>query len=157
MVDEPEQFLACTIYMTLFGLPATRMFWSSSSRVAQVADAMPLTRWEAIKGFLHFSDNTAHPGREEDNFDEFYKIRPLIIDGQMVPFKRQNRLKKYPPKKWGYKLTVALTAHNFEGYKVVQTPELTDIGASRNAALRLAQPVPKCKNYKLYIGNWFCY
>ncbi|RXM27140.1 Protein FAM150B [Acipenser ruthenus] len=177
---ELEQFLGIVLYMSLFGLPATRLFWCSFSRVTQVADTLPLTRWEAIKRFLHFNDNNAQPGREEGNFDELYKIRPLIthlvskmnaipmseklsVDEQMVPFKGRRRLKQYLPmklRKWGYKVMVLAgsdgISHNFEVYtgKVLQPPELADVGASGNVVLRLAQPVPKHKNYKLYFDNW---
>ncbi|KAJ8367446.1 hypothetical protein AAFF_G00317660 [Aldrovandia affinis] len=133
---------------------------------------MPLNRWEAIKKFLHFNDNNEQPGRQEESFDELYKIRPLIthlvsklmtipmseklsVDEQMVPFKGRNRLKQYlpaKPKKWGYKLFFVAGSdgipHNFEVYtgRVVQPPELADVGASGNIVLQLAQPVPKHNN-----------
>ncbi|MGH0136958.1 UNVERIFIED_CONTAM: hypothetical protein FKN15_037495 [Acipenser sinensis] len=83
----------------------------------------------------------------------------------MVPFKGRSRLKQYlpmKPRKWSYKVIVLAGSdgipHNFEVYtgKVVQPPELADVGASGNVVLRLAQPVPKHKNYKLYFDNWFC-
>lgn len=64
--------------MSLFGLPATRMFWSHSSRIAHVADVMPLARWEAIKIFLHFSDNSCQPTRYMTDYDELYKIWTLL-------------------------------------------------------------------------------
>ncbi|XP_076156111.1 piggyBac transposable element-derived protein 3 [Alosa pseudoharengus] len=167
--------------MSLFGLPATRMFWSHSSRISQVADVMPLARWEAIKKCLHFNDNSGQPARDMPNYDELYKIRPLLdhilpklkdlpmletlcVDEQMVPFKGKSRIKQYlpkKPKKWGYKVLVLCGSdgipHNLEVYvgKAVHPPDLPDIGASGNVVLRLAEPIPKNKNVKVFFDNWF--
>lgn len=88
----------------------------------------------------------------------------LTIDEQMVPFKGRNRLKQYlpsKPKKWGYKILISTGSdeipHNLEVYngRVNQPPELPDVGASGNAILRLAQPIPKEENYKFFFDNWF--
>ncbi|KAF3837830.1 hypothetical protein F7725_009598, partial [Dissostichus mawsoni] len=59
--------------MSLFGLPRTRMFWNKACRVSQVADTMTLNRWEAIKKYLHFSNNE---DRQEEDNDPLHKIRP---------------------------------------------------------------------------------
>ncbi|KAI2645256.1 PiggyBac transposable element-derived protein 2 [Labeo rohita] len=63
---ELEKFLGATLYMSLFGLPATRMFWRPESRISQVADTLTLNRWEEIKRFLHFNDNDDQPVRSDD-------------------------------------------------------------------------------------------
>ncbi|XP_033971608.1 piggyBac transposable element-derived protein 3-like [Trematomus bernacchii] len=175
---ELEQFLGTVVYMSLFGLPRTRMFWNKACRVSQVADTMTLNRWEAIKKYLHFSNNE---DRQEEDNDPLHKIRPLVthlisklksipmreklaVDEQMVPFKGRSRLKQYlpsKPKKWGYKILVLAGSdgvpHNFEIYtgRAVHPPELADVGASGNVVLRLAQPIPKQENYKLFFDNWF--
>lgn len=142
----------------------------------KVADTMSLNRWEAIKNSLHFNDNA-----RLEEADPLHKIRPLFthlnaklasipmreklsVDEQMVPFKGKHRLKQYlpkKPKKWGYKILVLAGSdgvpHNLEIYtgRVDQPPELADIGASGNVVLRLAQPIPKDENYKLFFDNWF--
>uniref|UniRef100_A0A665TR44 PiggyBac transposable element-derived protein domain-containing protein n=1 Tax=Echeneis naucrates TaxID=173247 RepID=A0A665TR44_ECHNA len=91
-------------------------------------------------------------------------VPKLAVDKQMVPFKGRNRLKQYlpsKPKKCGYKILVLAGSdgvlHNFEIYtgRVVQTPELPDVGASGNVVLRLAQPIPKQQNYKVFTDNCF--
>uniref|UniRef100_A0A3Q4MXL3 PiggyBac transposable element-derived protein domain-containing protein n=1 Tax=Neolamprologus brichardi TaxID=32507 RepID=A0A3Q4MXL3_NEOBR len=159
--NELEQFLGTVVYMSLFGLPATSMFWNKATRVSKVADTMTLNRWEAIKKFLHINNNE---GQEQD--DPLYKIHPLklTIDEQMVPFKGRNRLKQdlpSKPKKWGYKILILTGSdgipYNLEVYtgRVNQPPELPDVGASGNVVLRLAQPIPKEENYKLFFDNWF--
>ncbi|XP_047446638.1 piggyBac transposable element-derived protein 3-like [Mugil cephalus] len=168
--NELEQFLGTVVYMSLFGLPATCMFWNKATRVAKVADTMTLNRWETIKKSLHINNNE---GQEQD--DPLYKIRPLVthltsklisipmseklsIDEQIVPFKGRHRLKQYlpsKPKKWGYKILILAGAdgipHNFEVYtgRVDQPPELLDVGASGNVVLRLAPTT----SYSLTIGS----
>ncbi|XP_023195555.1 piggyBac transposable element-derived protein 3-like [Xiphophorus maculatus] len=175
---ELEQFMGTAVYMSLFGLPGTRMFWNKATRVSQVADTMALNRWEFIKKSLHFNNNEV---RQRENIDPLHKIRPLVthltsklqtipmieklaVDEQMVPFKGRNRLKQYlpaKPKKWGYKIFILAGSdgvpHNFEIYtgRVVQPPELPDVGASGNVVLRLAQPIPRQQNYKVFFDNWF--
>ncbi|TKS75693.1 PiggyBac transposable element-derived protein 3 [Collichthys lucidus] len=152
------------------------MFWNKATRVSQVADTMTLNRWEAIKNSLHFNNNE----RQEEG-DPLFKIRPLVtqltsklvsipmseklsVDKQMVPFKGRHRQKQYlasKPKKWGYKILILAGSdgipHNMEIYtgRVNQPPELRDVGASGNVVLRLAQPIPKKQNYKLFFDNWF--
>ncbi|XP_023804735.1 piggyBac transposable element-derived protein 2-like [Oryzias latipes] len=110
---ELEQFMGTAVYMSLFGLPGTRMFWNKATRVSQVADTMSLNRWEFIKKCLHFNNNEVRQG---ENVDPLHKIRPLVthltsklqtipmgeklaVDEQMVPFKGRNRLKQYLPAK----------------------------------------------------------
>lgn len=44
-----EQFIGTVIYMSIFGLPRSRMFWATESRIAQVADILSRDRWEEIK------------------------------------------------------------------------------------------------------------
>ncbi|CAK6981757.1 piggyBac transposable element-derived protein 3-like [Scomber scombrus] len=154
------------------------MFWNRANRVSQVAETMALNRWGSIEKFLHFNNNE---DRQEENADPLHKIRPLLthlnsgfktipmgeklaVDEQMVPFKERSGLKQYLPakqKKWGYKVLVLDGSdgvpHNFEIYagRVVQPPELPDVGASGKVVLCLAQPIPKKENYKLFFDNWF--
>lgn len=59
---ELEQFLGIMVYMSLFGLPGTRMFWNIACRVSQVADTMILNRWEAIKKSLRLTGGISSEG-----------------------------------------------------------------------------------------------
>ncbi|KAL2098395.1 hypothetical protein ACEWY4_007602 [Coilia grayii] len=102
-VNELEQFLGTVVYMSLFGLPASWMYWNKATRVPQVADTMTLNRWEVIKHYLHFSNN-----QQQEDDEPLYKIHPLVshltskltsipmtenlsVDEQMVPFKGRHR------------------------------------------------------------------
>ena len=67
--NELQQFIGMCYYMSIFGLPATRMYWNKSCRVDCVANVMSVKRWEMIKHCLHFNDNT------NQNDDKLYKIR----------------------------------------------------------------------------------
>lgn len=83
--NELEQFLGTVVYMSLFGLPATSMFWNKATRVSKVADTMTLNRWEAIKKFLHINNSE---GQEQD--DPLYKIHPLVthLTSKLSPSQR---------------------------------------------------------------------
>lgn len=43
--EELEQFIGTAVYMSLFGLPGTHMFWNKATQVSQVADSMALNQW----------------------------------------------------------------------------------------------------------------
>lgn len=180
--SELEIFIGSIIYMSIYGLPRHRLYWSSSCRVPQVADYISRKRWEQIKRNLHFNDNENLPkDRNDINRDKLFKLRPflnklqqtfsnqimtqmLCIDEQIVPYKGMSSLKQYNPKKpnkWGYKIFVLCDSngliHNFEVYtgKITSAPGKEDIGASGNIVLRLAAIIPQHKNYLLFFDNWF--
>ncbi|KAF3837628.1 hypothetical protein F7725_009396, partial [Dissostichus mawsoni] len=110
--------------MSIYGLPGSRMYWNSTTRVDCVADTMTMHRWEAIKRNIHFEDNTQLIPRGQPGHDQLHKVRPLLtsllesfqaipmderlcVDEQIVPFKGRSGLKQYnprKPKRWGYKI-----------------------------------------------------
>ncbi|XP_057685429.1 piggyBac transposable element-derived protein 3-like isoform X7 [Corythoichthys intestinalis] len=174
--SELEQFLGCVLFMSIFDLPRSRMYWSRITRLPLVADVMPRDRWEEIKRFIHFCDNMA-PKKN----DKLYKIRLLIdtllpkfqalpqdqmlcVDEQMVPFKGRSRLKQYVPKKpykWGYKMFVLCDTrglvHSFDIFtgKIDPVPGQPDIGANGNIVLKLAQVIHENVNHLLFFDDWF--
>lgn len=174
--NELEQFIGTLVYMSVLHLPRSRMYWSSTCRIPQVADVMSRDRWEQIKHFIHFSDNMAH-----NNSDRLFKIRSLIdsllpkfqalpqdqmlsVDEQIVPFKGRSSLKQYIPRKpykWGYKIFVLCDTkglvHSFDIFagKTNPAPREPDIGGSGNIVLKLAQVVHGGVNHLLYFDNWF--
>ncbi|XP_046998482.1 piggyBac transposable element-derived protein 3-like [Schistocerca americana] len=174
--NEIEQFFGCGMCMSIYGLPSSRMYWKTTTRIPAVADAMSRNRWEQLKLGLHFNDNETI-----DQADTLYKISPFLeplvenfrripmsvklsVDEQMIPFKGRHTLKNYvknKPKKWGYKAFVLCDshgiAHNLEIYsgKVKHDPSLPDVGVSGNVVLRLASVIPRHMFHKLYFDNWF--
>ncbi|KAK2711497.1 hypothetical protein QYM36_012605 [Artemia franciscana] len=95
-------------------------------------------RFDQIKRFLHFNDNSKAKKPGEQGFDKLYKIRLVLghirskflevtpeehhsIDEQMIPFKGRSNLRQYLPKKptmWGIKVFtragVSGFVHDFE-------------------------------------------
>lgn len=181
-VDEIEQFFGIALYMSVYGLPNSRMYWGTSTRINCVASVMSLSRWETIKRFLHFADNNEQVTEGQPGYDKLFKVRRLLnwllrsfkdipidemlcVDEQIVPFKGKSALKTYNPKKpkrWGYKIFVLADqhgiVHNFEFYtgSVPVPEEVSDIGASGNVVLRLASVIPPHMSFKLFYDNWFC-
>nr|XP_050033781.1 piggyBac transposable element-derived protein 2-like [Dermacentor andersoni] len=176
---ELEQFLGATMYMSIYRLPRSRMYWNREMRVEKVAEVMSRDRWQAIKNSLHFNDNNllqANAGK-----DRLFKIRPLIdnlllkfqilpksqmlvVDEQIVPFKGRSSLKQYVPSKphkWGYKIFVLCDTHGLVSDFSIYTgdirpvPGLPDLGASSNVALELSRSIPENKSYLLFFDNWF--
>ncbi|KAM4567260.1 piggyBac transposable element-derived protein 3-like [Odontesthes bonariensis] len=178
---EMEQFFGICFYMSIFGLPGTRMYWKSATRVDCVADTMSMHRWEAIKRYLHLSDNSKQPPVGDPAYDKLYKVRPLLtsllekfneipmeehlcVDELIVPSKGKHPMKQYNPKKpkrWGYKVFVLSDSnglvYNFEIYtgKIPPCDGLPDIGASGNIVLSLTSIVPGNMSHKLYCDNCF--
>ena len=91
-------------------MPDTQDYWERSLQSPKV---MLIRRFERMKRFLHYNDNTQMP---QDGNDKLHKIRPnidtlkshfqlsaqtenLCIDEQMVPFKGRSQLKQCNPKK----------------------------------------------------------
>lgn len=173
--NELEQFIGTAVYMSVFRLPRSRMYWSSKCRIPQIADVMSRDRWEEVKRFIHFTDLAPN------NDDKLFKVRSLIdsllpkfqalpqeqmlcVDEQMVPFKGKLGLKQYIPKKphkWGYNIFALCDTkglvHSFDIFtgKIDSAPGQADIGASGNIVLKLAQVIPPNINYLLYFDNWF--
>ncbi|KAJ0064184.1 hypothetical protein NL108_001484 [Boleophthalmus pectinirostris] len=175
--NELEQFLGAVLYMSVFQLPRSRLYWSAECRVAQVADIMSRGRWEEIKEFIHFNDNS----NMASNNDKLYKIRPLIdsllkkfhvlpqdqllsIHELIVPFKGKTNLKHYLSKKtfkWGYKVFVLCDTkglvHSFDIYTGYSDPlpGEPDRGAKGNVVLKFAQIIPSSANHLLFFDSRF--
>jgi len=176
-VPELEKFLGITMWMSLIVLPSARRYWNAKYKVNHVSEVMTVNRWEEIKRFIHFNDNTA----AEPDGDRLHKIRPLItqirdclntipkeeslcVDEQVVPFKGRSRLKQYnksKPHKWGYKIWVLSGKSGFAYDMEVYTgkenhvlAEEKDCGPSANVVVRLARTIPPV-GHKLYFDNYF--
>lgn len=167
------------MYMSIYSLPRSRMYWSHCTRVEKVAQVMPRDRQQNIKNNLHLNDNDLLS--QNNGKDKLFKIRPfidmllpkfqglpktqkLVIDEQMVPFKGRSSLEQYlpsKPHKWGYKTFVLCDihgmVHDFSIYtgQILPNPGSPDLGASSNIVLQLSQTIPVDKTYLLFFDNWF--
>ena len=91
--------MACLLCMPIIKLPSTRNYWSSSLAVPQVANLVPVSQFEELKEFLHFSDSTNATTSDKinkiypvvDKLNERIQLLPieesLAVDKQIVPFK----------------------------------------------------------------------
>ena len=115
-------FIGIVLYMGVVQLPSIEDYWSTVTRVPQVADVMSSKRFRLIRSLLHFNNNENLGG----STDRFFKIRPVFaslvrqflqvkdtptqsVDEVMVAYKgtRSGNLRQYirtKPDKWGYKL-----------------------------------------------------
>lgn len=117
--EEFRDFLAIKLMMGIIDAPSYLDYWAARTRCPCIADVMPLKRYQQIRRFLHFVDNS------DPNSDPYFKVRPLIekirknclkveeenrfsIDEMTIPYKgtRAGKKKQYNPKKpnkWGFK------------------------------------------------------
>lgn len=115
-------FLALELRMGLVKMSSFRDYWSEGLRYSKVADVMSRNKYQQIRRFLHFVDNS----KQDD--DKYYKVRPVMehirkkcleieeekmysVDEMMVKYKgnRAGSRKQYMPKKptkWGFKMFV---------------------------------------------------
>ena len=176
-----EQFFVVIMMMSIFALLSSRLYWSLNMAILVISRIMSSTRFEQIKRYIHFNDNSSMLPPGNPNFDKLFKVRLLIehfrekfnaipmsrmlcIDKQMIPFKGNSSMKMYIPSKpykYGYKVFILCNyqglVHNFKLYsgKILPPDDTVDLGASSNSVLRLAKIIPINKNHLLYFDNWF--
>ncbi|KAL7631295.1 UNVERIFIED_CONTAM: hypothetical protein RMT77_018402 [Armadillidium vulgare] len=124
--NEIEQFLGILLFMGIYPLPQYRMYWNPKFYLPQITETLKggVNRFEALKLFIHFNDNSKIPDTNTSPYDKLYKLRPILdsvlekcrsieleeyhsIDEQIIPTKAKSALKQYNPKKphkWGYKV-----------------------------------------------------
>ncbi|PSN38182.1 hypothetical protein C0J52_15046 [Blattella germanica] len=181
--SEIEQFIGTSLFMSIIQLPATRHYWNSYLGHPAVNEVMSCNRWEEIKRFIHFCDNSNSVPASSPNHDKLFKIRPLLdklrerlllvpkeeflaVDEQIIPTKCRSSLKQYNPKKphkWGFKAFVLSGvsgfSYDYEIFAGAQSntiiPGAPDLGASSNVVVRLTQTVPRHVNHKIFFDNWF--
>lgn len=97
------------------------MYWSKQLRFPPVAEVLSCNRFNDLKKYIHFNNNSRRvTNRDDPSYDQYYKVRPFLnilrdaclqlepkekvsIDEQMIPYKGKNSLRQYilkKPKKW---------------------------------------------------------
>lgn len=178
--EEIEKFIGMLLLMAVYGLPQYRMYWTKATEVPRITNAMPINRFDAIKRFLHFNDNSVCPARDSPEYDKLYKVRPLIshmqracrslpqtesqsVDEQIIPTKGRSPIRQYlpmKPNKWGIKIWArcAVTGMllDFEVYTGKGGNPPTACGVGGDVVLRLCDSLPDhVSNVKLYFDNYF--
>ncbi|XP_045445825.1 piggyBac transposable element-derived protein 2-like [Melitaea cinxia] len=177
-----QQFIGATYMMSLIQLPRVTSHWNTSIGTPMIQEIMPKQKFEKIRQYIHFNDNSNLPSRNATNGDRLFKIRPIIenlnrtfsgvplerylcVDEQICSTKARSNLKRYNPKKphkWGYKIFVLSGVSGF-AYKIeletgaenIVLPAEPDLGPSSNVVVRMARVIPRHQNYQLYFDNYF--
>lgn len=184
-INELERYLGILLTMSVVSAPYYRFYWEIKTRYEPIASTMSRDRFDCIKQYLHFNDNTTDKKRDDETRDRLFKVRPLFemlrqncisqepeehnsIDEQMIPFKGRSFLRRYMPKKphkWGFKifsrngLSGTLYDFDLDGAPDPNKVEIIDkIGyCGADIVLSLCYHLPKYKNFKLYFDNYFTY
>lgn len=173
---ELEQFIGILVWMSLIRQHSTRRYWAANTRSSQIADVMPINRFEELKRFLHFSDNSMATKSTDKIMPVLNQVKSvcqkipfeenLSCDEQIIPFKGRTSLKTYNPKKphkWGYKMFVLSGVSGFscnfelcsKKADVSRMPGEPDLGAASNIIVRLCRPIPRDVCHKVYYDNYF--
>lgn len=184
-INELKRYIGILIYNSICIMPNVRDYWSDHLGLSHVYTSLSQKRFEEIRRYLHFNDNSKMLDKEHPNFDRLHKIRPLIdhlnnkfnsipyprdlsLDEQLCATKARNFLKKYmpaKPHKWGFEFFVLCDSkgfsHQFEIYsgqendKRFRLPHEPDLGASSNIVVRLTRNIERNKNHRVYFDNFY--
>lgn len=180
---EIEKYIGINMMMSVVQLPAYRLYWSSRLRYAPIADAMPRTRYEKIRKYLHFSDNHSFNANKQD---KLYKIKPVLesvrgqclkippeqihsVDEQIIPAKtKYSGIRQYNPKKphkWGFKNLVRAGASGimYDFYIYVgkestashNTCAYSNLSKSAQVVAKLCEALPPNSGHQVFFDNWF--
>lgn len=179
---EIEQFVGVCMMMSIIQLPATRYYWSSVFGYPKVNSVMSSKRFEEIKRYIHFNENSTQVLRGQPGYDPVHKLRPLLnqvgerlltvpreryltVTEHIIPTKCRYSLKKHKPKHPLKLKNFALSGssgftYDFELYTDALVPETVDddlpnFGFSSNVVLRLAKTIPENLNYSLFFDSRF--
>lgn len=114
--------------MSVVKLPTVRHYWGNLG-IPSIYNVMSINRFEEIKHFIHFNDNSQLPlyqqkriiiminysksgllcSQVQNIIRSIPKEEHLAVDEQIIPTKSRTSLKQYNPKKphkWDYKVFV---------------------------------------------------
>lgn len=175
-----EQHIGQLLLMGVNKVPSYRAYWGTATRYSPIADVMPRNKFDSIKRFLHFNDNSKIKKRNEEGYDKLFKIRPFIdalrnnflnveptanqsIDEIMIPSKASSPLRQYnknKPHRFGVKVEGRAGAdgilHDFKIYTGKTNAEPSGAwGISGDVVLTLSDTLPKNIQYRIFADNWF--
>lgn len=180
---ELRKFLGVLIFMSVYRYPNVRSYWGRHA-LEEIRETMTVLRFEEIRRYIHFCDNTAAPEKENPEYDNLYKIRLLVnhfnekflsvpmlsrlcVDEQMCATKMTGtNIRQYMPNKphkWGFKIFTLCDSsgfcYSFEIYTGAgdnKIPEgAPDLGAASNVVVRLSKHIPNFLNHIIYFDNFY--
>ena len=180
--SEIEQYIGMHIKMGVISLPAYTLYWSNEMRYPPIAEIMSLKRFQKLRRFLHFVDNSTF---KEGSSDKLFKIKPIVeglrdqcvlvkpeelhsIDEQIIPSKTKfTKIRQYNPKKpvkWGFKNLVRAGASGIIYDFYIYTGKANGDDADEDfeslqkcaqVVARLCKDLPSNRNHRLLFDNWF--
>ncbi|XP_050305079.1 piggyBac transposable element-derived protein 4-like [Anthonomus grandis grandis] len=161
-------------------LPSYKDYWSSrlEMRDPLISSIMSRDRFSWMLANLHLNDNSVQPGRDHQNFDKLYKLRPLLdvlsdtyknalkpsqhqaIDESMIRFKGRSSLKQYTPKKpvkRGYKVWIRSENSGYVCQFQIYTGKIGQM-TEKSLGGRVVRDLTRDlvgKGYEIYIDNYF--
>lgn len=124
---EIRQFLGILLFSSVIHIRNFRLYWHNIVGVPCIRDTMPQKKFESIRSYFHFTDNSnAIEDRNDPLFDRLWKVRPILTHfnkiSDTIPMERDVSvdehicatkmktspgLRQYNPKKphkWGFKI-----------------------------------------------------
>jgi hypothetical protein len=110
--SEVKAFISLQIAMGLCCKPSEAEYWSTNWLLrVHFDEVMKRDRYQLLKAFLHFNDNTKAPPRDSTAYNPLFKIQPLLdichpTYCKVCKFKGRIGFKQYlpaKPVKWGFK------------------------------------------------------
>lgn len=153
-------------------------------RFRNISDCMSRNKFDAIKKWLSFNDESERIRKGQDGYDSLFRLRKLAthfnarfnsipknarlsVDEQMCSTKMVHHLRQYlpdKPHKWGVKFFVLCDSNGYSYVFEIYTgarhddiilPDTPNIGVTGNVVIRLTQTVPDFINHIIYFDNFY--
>ena len=72
---ELSKFLGICVLMSVVKIPDTRRYWSKVVGNSLIMETLPVNKFEKIRSFLHFNDNSKMIPKTHPDHDRVFKIR----------------------------------------------------------------------------------
>lgn len=180
--DDIQQYIGILMYMSIYRYPSIENYWSRHA-FGPISNTMPKRKFDEIKRYLCFQDESQRKKKGEPGYDPIFRVRAfsnklntkfdsipktarLCVDEQMCSTKTKHHLRQYmpaKPHKWGVKLWVLCDSHGYaykfevyngKGDNVVLDGQ-PNLGSTANVVIRLSQTIPNFENYILYFDNFY--
>ncbi|XP_065060872.1 piggyBac transposable element-derived protein 4-like [Rhopilema esculentum] len=171
------------LFMAIINMPEMKMYWSEDAVFGGsfLKKIMARNRFDKITQYLHANDRTKMPGKEDENYDKLYLVRPILeivrgnclknynphmecaVDEAMVAFRGRLDFRQYllsKPTKYGIKIWMRADSHNgycndFSVYLGKPKDGTRQVGLGRKVVEDLTEPLYGTNSH-IYCDNYFC-
>ena len=178
-----QEFLTFFGWVIMMGIkrePSYRDYWSINHQLTDpyISPFMPINRFFFILSHFHLNDNEKEPGRNDQNYNKLYKVKPLIdilaenykkfysptrkqaIDESMIKFKGRSSMKQHMPNKpikRGYKVWVRADEYGYTSQFKIYTGKVNG-KSEKSLGPREVQSLSSDlanQHYEIYFDNYF--